>query len=212
MAGAEVSCPRCAVRIPADLPVCPFCRQPVAPAADAGPKEIRALLVQPQRFPALGKYYREYGKWLKVAAPVLIAVPVLYAVFLLMTRLSVTVPKDPVFPIEVTQVKKGGRTVLLKGELTNLGEDVPDLSLRSIGVTAEFLLDGGRVERKRVFPKSPFRGEGALFRGESGAFEIEVPKGADSVTLRAEIVNLGEDRRFDTTGRGIRRPPPQNRR
>jgi hypothetical protein len=212
MARGDVKCPRCTVLIPADLPVCPFCRQPVVPADDAGPKDIRALLVPPQRFPALAKFYREYGKWLKVAAPVLISIPVLYAVFILITRLSVTVPEDPVFPIEVTQVKKGGRTVLLKGELTNLGEDVPDLSLRSIGVTAEFLLDGGRVERKRVFPKSPFRGEGALFRGESGAFEIEVPKGAEAVTLRAEIVNLGEDRQFGPAGRGIRRLPSQNNR
>lgn len=198
----EVTCPRCNVRIPADMPACPFCKQPVAPPPPQKPQEkaegadIRGLLVPPESFPALKEFFRLYGKWVKLAVPALVAIPALWIVFLLLTGLSVDVPKDPTFPIEVEKVKKGGRVAMLKGTLTNLGENVPDLSLRSIGVTAEIRLKDGRVERKRVFPRSPFRGEGALFHGESGSFEIEVPPGAKAVTLRAEIVNLGEDRRF----------------
>ena len=141
--------------------------------------------------PASRSFYRRYGKWLKLAVPALIAIPALWIVFLLLTRLSIDIPKDPAFPIEVAKEKKGGRVVLLKGTVTNLGEDIPDLSLRSIGVTAEIRWNDGKVERKRVFPKSAFRGEGALFHGESGTFEFDVPPGADAVTLRAEIVNLG---------------------
>jgi hypothetical protein len=209
----NVPCPRCTVLIPDDLAVCPFCRQPVeAVEQDAGPRDIRERLVRPEPFPALKKLYREYGKWLKIALPILVGVPVLWFLFSLATKLSVTIPGNPTFPIHVVQEKKGGRTVLLKGELTNLGEDVPDLSLRSIGVTAEFRMDDGRKESKRVFPKSPFRGEGALFRGESGAFEIEVPKGAKAVTLQAEIVNLGEGSPFGFTDRGPRRLPRKKRR
>ena len=197
----EVTCPRCNVRIPADLPACPFCKKPVAPPPPERPgreegKDIRGLLVPQESFPALKEFYRLYGKWLKLAVPALIAIPVLWIVFLLLTGLSVDIPKDPVFPIEAAKVKKGGRVVLLKGTVTNLGENVPDLSLRSIGVTAEIRLKDGRIERIRVFPKSPFRGEGALFHGESGAFDIDVPPGAKAVTLRAGIVNLGEDRMF----------------
>ena len=197
----EVTCPRCNVRIPADMPACPFCKKPVAsppperPEREEG-KDIRGLLVPQESFPALKEFYRLYGKWLKLAVPALIAIPALWIVFLLLTGLSVDIPKDPVFPIEAAKVKKGGRVVLLKGTLTNLGENVPDLSLRSIGVTAEIRLKDGRVERTRVFPKSAYRGEGALFHGESGAFDIDVPQGAKAVTLRAEIVNLGEDRMF----------------
>jgi hypothetical protein len=208
----NVHCPRCDVLVPAGQEVCPFCRQPVAPEKEEEPRDIRKFLVTPERFPALKKLYREQGKWFKVAVPVLVGVPVLWILFTLVTRLAVTIPGDPAFPIEVVQVKKGGRTVLLKGELTNLGEDVPDLSLRSIGVTAEFRMADGREESKRVFPKSPFRGEGALFHGESGAFEIEVPKGAKAVTLRAEIVNLGEGSPFGFTGNGTRRLPKGTRR
>lgn len=210
----EVTCPRCDVRIPADMPVCPFCKQPVAAPAPERPEaalsgkpegsNIRDFLVPPESFPALKEFLRLYGKWLKLAIPALVAIPALWIVFLLVTRLPVDIPKDPAFPIEVEKVKKGGRVALLKGTLTNLGENVPDLSLRSIGVTAEILMKDGRVERKRVFPRSPFRGEGALLHGESGVFEIEVPPGAKSVTLRAGIVNLGEGRRFNLPLQGDR--------
>jgi hypothetical protein len=207
-----VSCPRCAVQIPADLERCPFCRQPVVEPPDKGPRDIRELLVVPGRFPAARKYLVEHGKWVKVAAPVVAAVAVLWVVFFFLTRLTVTIPKDATFPIEVTR-EKTGRNVLLKGKLTNQGENVPDLSLRSIGVTAEIRMDDGRVERKRVFPKSPFRGEGALFLGESGEFEIEVPKDAREVTLRAEVVNLGEDRQFVPAGqKASSRPPAKKKR
>ncbi|HWS16317.1 MAG TPA: hypothetical protein VN450_09035, partial [Candidatus Methylomirabilis sp.] len=114
--------------------------------------------------------------------------------------------------IEAEPERRDGRIVLLKGGLTNRGEDIPDLSLRSIGVIAEFLYRDGKTENRRVFPKSPYRGEGSLLRGESGTFEIEVPKGVKSVTLRGEIVNLGEDRAFVPSAREIRRLPAKKRR
>ncbi len=216
----EVSCPRCNVRIPSSSPVCPFCKLPVG--TEKGPadspvnigeeqKDIREFLVPSESFPAFKAFYREHGKWLRLAAPVLLAIPVFWILFLLATRLSVEIPEDPVFPIEVAQEKKGGRTVLLKGTVTNLGEDIADLSLRSVGVTAEFRWSGGRVERKRVFPKTAFHGEGALYRGESGSFEIEVPEGADSVTLRAGIVDLGESRKFNLPRQAPRRPERKRR-
>jgi hypothetical protein len=212
----EVTCPRCNVRIPGDHAICPFCKLPVgsAPGPEAGSgtteeaKDIREYLVPSESFPALKRFYRKHGKWLAVAGPALVAIPVLWILFLLLTRLSVEIPADPVFPIQVEHEKEGGRTVRLKGTLTNLGEDIPDLSLRSVGVTAEFRWDDGRVERVRVFPKSTFHGEGALYKGESGSFGIEVPEGADAVTLRAEIVNLGEDRRFRIPGQS---PGPRER-
>lgn len=206
------SCPHCTIQIPSDVPVCPYCRQPVPDAASGKPKDIRSLLTPPERFPVLMKYYREHGKWAKVAAPALLAALVLWMAFGYLTRVRIVVPADNAFLIEAESERKDGGIVLLKGGLTNRGEDIPDLSLRSIGVIAEFLYRDGKTESRRVFPKSPFRGEGALFRGESGTFEIELPKGVKSVTLRAEIVNLGEDRAFVPSGLGIRRLPAQRRR
>ena len=202
-----ICCPNCTIQIPADVPDCPYCRQPV-PGGTAGKrKDIRELLVPPDRFPRLWKYYREHGKWVKVVAPALLAVLVLWLALGFLTRVRIVVPSDNAFLIEAERERKDGGRLLLTGKLINRGEDIPDLSLRSIGVIAEFLYDDGRTERKRVFPKSPFRGEGALLRGESGAFEIEVPKGVKSVTLRGEILNLGEDRVFVPATRGIRRLP-----
>jgi len=205
-----ISCPHCTIQIPDDVPECPNCRQPITGRTSGKPKDIRELLVPPERFPRLREYYREHGKWVKVIAPALLAVLVLWLSIGFLTRVKIVVPSDNNFLIEAERERKEGGRILLTGKLVNRGEDVPDLSLRSIGVIAEFLYGDGRTERKRVFPKSPYRGEGALFRGESGAFEIEVPKGVKSVTLRGEIVNLGEDRVFGPASRGIRRLPAQN--
>jgi len=207
-----ISCPHCTIQIPADVPDCPYCLQPV-PAGTVGKrKDIRGLLVPPERFPRLGKYYREHGKWAKVVVPALLAALVLWLALGYLTRLRIVVPSDNAFLIEAERERKDGGRFLLTGNIVNRGEDVPDLSLRSIGVTADFLYGDGRTERKRVFPKSPFRGEGALLRGESGTFEIEVPKGVKSVTLRGEIVNLGEDRVFIPANRGILRLPARGNR
>ncbi len=177
-----------------------------------GEQDIRKLLVVPKRFPRARKLYRDHGKWFKIGLPVLVGLPALWILFNLATGLSVKIAGDPNLPMKVTQEKRGGRTVLLRGELTNLGEDVPDLSLRSIGLTADFRMEDGRDERRRVFPKAAFRGEGALFHGESGTFEIEVPKGARAVTLRAGIVDLGEGSPFGSAGKGSRRLPGGDRR
>jgi hypothetical protein len=202
-----ISCPHCTIQIPDDVPECPYCRGPMSARTPGKPKDIRRLLVPPERFPRLRKYYRDHGKWVKAVAPALLAVLVLWLALGYLTRVRIVIPSDNTFLIEAERERKDGGGVLLTGRLVNRGEDIPDLSLRSIGVMADFLYDDGRTERKRYFPKSPFRGEGALFRGESGAFEIEVPKGVKSVTLRGEIVNLGGDRMFVPATRGIRRLP-----
>lgn len=207
-----ICCPNCTIQIPADVPDCPYCRQRVPGGTSGKRKDIRELLVPPERFPRLGKFYRDHGKWVKVVVPALLAALVLWLAIGFLTRVRIVVPSDNTYRIEAERERMDGGGVLLKGKLLNRGEDVPDLSLRSIGVTAEFLYDDGRTERRRVFPKNPFRGEGALFRGESGTFEIEVPKGVKSVTLRGEIVNLGEDRVFVPATRGIRRLPGRRNR
>ncbi|MGE5283783.1 MAG: hypothetical protein ACM3OG_02310 [Actinomycetota bacterium] len=177
-----------------------------------GRNDIRDLLVPPKRFPRLREWCRDHGRWVKVVAPSVLGALVLWLAIGYLTRVRIVIPSDNAFLIEAEREKTEDGRVLLTGRLVNRGEDVPDLSLRSIGVIAEFLYDDGRTERKRVFPKSPFRGEGALLRGESGAFEIEVPKGVKSVTLRGEIVNLGEDRVFVPAARGIRRFPDRRNR
>jgi len=207
-----ISCPRCTIQIPADVPDCPYCRQPVLGEARGEKKDIRDLLVPPERFPGLRKFFREYGKWVKIVAPALLAILLLWIALGLLMRVRIIIPSDNVFLIEAERERKEDGRFFVRGKIVNRGEDIPDLSLRSIGVTAEFLHGDGRTERKRIFPKSPFRGEGALFRGEEGAFEIEVPKGVKSVTLRGEIVSLGEDRVFVPSTRGIRRLPAQRKR
>jgi len=206
-----ISCPSCTIQIPADAGHCPFCRQPIGEAS----RDFRDLLVPPERFPGwrrrLSPLWEEYGKWLKVAAPVLLAALVLWVAYGLWSGLKVRVASDNAFLIEASQ-EKSGKIVLLRGKLTNRGEDVPDLSLHSIGVIAEFRYRDGRTERRRFFPKSPYRGEGALMRGETGAFEIEVPREVTEVFLRGEVVNLGEDRTFFPAGDRTRRLPMQKRR
>jgi hypothetical protein len=213
----QIQCPHCTIRIPADAAVCPYCLRPVfrerrdRERPEDGPVDLRERLVPPMRFPALRRCWDEHGKWLKIAAPVLLAALALWGAYGLGSGLKVKVTPGGDFLVEAEK-QKGGPNVLLKGKLTNRGEDVPDLSLRSIGVIAELRYRDGRTERRRVFPKSPYRGEGALMRGETGSFEIEVPKEVSVVTLRGEIVDLGEDRKFIPAGQGARLPPAQKAR
>ena len=207
-----ISCPFCTIRIPDDVSVCPFCLRSVfRDKVQPPPQDDRRRPVLSGRFPALDRCWEEYGKWLKIAAPVLAAVLVLWIAYGRWMSLKVEVSSDGRFAVEASREKRG-RNILLKGKLTNLGEDVPDLSLQSIGVIAEFRYRDGKTDRRRFFPKSLYRGEGALMRGETGSFEIEVPKGVAAVSLRGEIVDLGEDRTFIPAGRGIPRAPEQKTR
>ncbi|HEX8043228.1 hypothetical protein [Candidatus Deferrimicrobium sp.] len=208
----DINCPHCTTRIPEDVSECPYCRQPILGRIHGKRKDIRRLLVPPERFPRLGKYYREHGKWVMVVGPALLTALALWLALGFLTRVKIVVPSDNAFLIDAERDRKDGGKLFLTGKIINRGEDIPDLSLRSIGVIAEFLYPDGRTERKRVFPKSPFRGEGALLRGETGTFEIEVPKEVRSVTLRGEIVNLGEDRVFVPATPGIRHLPAQRSR
>jgi hypothetical protein len=207
-----ISCPHCTIQIPEDVPACPYCLQPVVCGTSGTRRDIRELLAPPERFPRLRQYCREHAGWMKVIGPALLGALALWLSIGYLTQVRVVVPTDNVFLIEAERERKEGGRALLTGKLTNRGEDIPDLSLRSIGVIAEFRFDDGRTERRRVFPKSPFRGEGALLHGESGAFEMDVPKGVKSVTLRGEIVDLGETRGFDPVSRRVRRLPIQRRR
>jgi len=210
----DIRCPHCTIRIPADVSVCPYCLRSVfrerreRDRVEGGPVDLRQRLVPPDRFPALNRLWEEHGKWLKIAAPVLLAALALWGAYGLWSGLKVKVTPDAAFLIEARK-EKGGPNLLLKGTLTNRGEDIPDLSLRSIGVIAELRYRDGRTERRRVFPKSPYRGEGALMRGETGSFEIVVPREVSVVTLRGEIVDLGEDRMFISAEPAPRLPPTQ---
>ena len=191
-------CPYCTIQVPADATVCPHCRKPLPSQAAEGPGEkgtvLSSLRVSPSGF------WERYGIWVKAAGPVLLAVVVLLLVYRGWTGVRVTVVPNPDLPLQVEKERQGN-SVLLRGTVTNRGEDVPDLSLRSVAVVVEFLYRDGRREKKTVFPKAEFRGEGALLRGETGKFEMSRPaKEIREIVLRSEIVDLGMGRRLIRPG------------
>src|SRR5512134_1289297 len=134
----HIRCPHCTIQIPADVSVCPYCLRSVfreqreRDRLENVPADLRGRLVPPEWFPALKHLWDQHGKWLKISAPVLLAALALWGVYGLWSGLKVKVTPDGAFLIEA-QKQKGGPHVLLKGTLTNRGDDVPDLSLRSIG-------------------------------------------------------------------------------
>jgi hypothetical protein len=131
---------------------------------------------------------------------VLAAVLLLFIVYGVWVGYKVRVVPNPALTMKVKHEKKG-QTVLLQVFVTNEGEDVPDLSLKSIGVVTEFVYRDGRREKKTVFPKADFHGEGSLLHGETGSFEIEASaRGLKEVVLRSEIVDLGAGRRLVPPG------------
>ena len=182
----HTACPHCTIQIPANVPVCPHCEQVLL--HEAPPRRPRFFAAGP-RAPAV--LWERHGKWVMVAGPVLLALVVLLLVYQRWVAYRVKVVQNPSLLVEVGKERKGD-TLILRGTVTNRGDDIPDLSLRSVGVIVEFTYRDGRRERKTVFPKTEFRGEGALLRGETGKFEVEgSAKGLTEIVLRSEIVDLG---------------------
>jgi len=142
-----------------------------------------------------GSDFRDrYGKWIKAAVPIALALVVLAIIYQRWVGVRITVSPNPSLPVKASLVKKGN-VVVVRGTVTNEGDDIPDLSMKSIGLMVEFAYRDGRRHRKRVFPKAEFRGEGALLRGETGSFEIEAPKdGLEEVLFRSEVVDLATGR------------------
>jgi len=184
----SVACPHCTIQVPADAAVCPHCRNPV-PAGAEEDRGIRRPVLPSVKMPASG-FWERYGIWIKAAGPVLLALVVLLVVYRSWTGFRITIVPNADLPLQVDKERQGN-TVVLRGTVTNRGVDVPDLSLRSIRVVVELLYRDGRRERKTAFPKTRFRGEGALLRGETGTFELIVPADRlDTITFRCEVVDL----------------------
>ncbi|MGA6992410.1 MAG: hypothetical protein WBX50_00780 [Candidatus Deferrimicrobiaceae bacterium] len=185
------ACPSCTIQIPAKVSVCPHCQQIVPPAE----RKERTRPISAGA-PDLAALWDRYGKWVKLAGPALLAVLLLAFVYQRWVAHNVNVEPNPSLPIQVEKEREGD-ALILRGTVTNRGDDIPDLSLRSVAVIVEFVFRDGRRQKKTVFPKTEFRGEGALLRGETGRFEVSVPaKELKEVVLRSEIVDLGMGRKL----------------
>ncbi len=185
------SCPHCTIQIPANASACPHCQQEVLP-----PERPRRQRPLSAGRPDPAALWDRYGKWVKLAGPILLAVIVLILVYQRGVVHRVKVMPNPSLPIRVEKEREGDAMVL-RGTVTNQGDDIPDLSLRSVAVVVEFVYRNGRREKKTVFPKTEFRGEGALLRGETGKFEVAgSAKELSEIVLRSEVVDLGMGRKL----------------
>ena len=186
-----VACPHCTIQIHASVTLCPHCQQAVSPQEGTWP--ARPLSAGRLPLPVL---WDRYGRVVRLAGPVLLALLVLAVAYHRWGGQQVKVVPNSLLPIQVEKKKKGD-ALILRGTVTNRGEDVPDLSLRSVAVSVEFVYRDGRREKKTVFPKAEFRGEGALLHGETGTFEMARPaKEIREIVLRSEIVDLGMGQRL----------------
>lgn len=182
-------CPYCTIQIPAKTTACPHCDQVVS-----SPERPRIPVPFPAGAPDVSRLWKSHGRWIAAGGSVLLAIVVLLLGARHVTRYSVRVVPNDSLPVSVEKEREGSR-LILRGTVTNRGEDVPDLSLRSVGIVAEFVYRDGRRERKTVFPKADFRGEGALLHGETGKFRLESEEeGLKEIVLRSEIVDLGSEK------------------
>ncbi len=212
-----VPCPYCTMQISANTAECPHCRKILPPseklleAYGQGPKKegFRRLLPDDERFGRLADLWDRYGRWIKVAGPLLAGIAVLFLTYGVWVDYKVSIVPNAVLPIEVKKDKRD-QADFLTVFVTNRGEDIPDLSLRSIGIVVEFAYRDGRRVRKTVFPKADHHGEGAMLTGETGKYEIAVPtSGLKEVILRSEIVDLGEGRTLIPPG--VKKNNPRQR-
>ncbi|GAB4363325.1 MAG: hypothetical protein Kow00128_03940 [Deltaproteobacteria bacterium] len=182
-----IGCPRCTIQVPIGTTVCPHCRSTIHAREEAGPRGPAVL--SSSRSPG-ARFWDRYGIWVKAGGPVLVALVVLLVVYRSWSGFRIQVVPNADLPLQVEKERRGN-TVVLRGTVTNRGVDVPDLSLKSIRVVVDLLYRDGRREKRTAFPKTRFRGEGALLRGETGTFELVAPSDRlDTITFRCEIVDL----------------------
>lgn len=190
-----VVCPFCTMQIRADESVCPHCRQAV-PRGPRGQGAVSLPSGVEARWPELRRFVSRYGKWIRAVTPAVVGLIALIVVYGRWVKIEIRVDPNPALPVRVSEERKGN-VVVLRGTVENRGEDVHELSLKSIGIVVETAYRDGRRIKRTVFPRSPHRGEGTLLRGETGRFEIEVPRrDLKSVGFRSEIVDLGSGLRF----------------
>ncbi len=173
------------MQMPTDARICPHCN-----SQNPTVRDFREMLAQPERYPKLRLFIRVHWQYLALGGAIALAFLVTVVVYYGWVGHRVAVVPNPAFKVKVVQgVEKG--FVVLKGEIRNLGEDVPDLSLKSIRVTATFSLSGGGTRIESVFPRSAHRGEGSLLRGETGYFRIEIPEDqVEDAALATEVIDL----------------------
>ncbi|HEY3490466.1 MAG TPA: hypothetical protein VGK27_10160 [Candidatus Deferrimicrobiaceae bacterium] len=179
------TCPFCTMQMAPNLPVCPHCH-----SRNPAVREFRELLVEPERFPAVKAFFRRNWQAVALGAAIALAFLVAAIVYYGWAGHRLVVVGNPSFHMKVDYKIEDGM-LILDGTIRNLGEDVPDLSLKSIRVTATFELEGGRKRIESVFPRSRDRGEGSLLRGETGTFRFTVPeKEVEEATLSSEVIDL----------------------
>lgn len=185
------ACPLCTMQIPAGDRVCPHCQQEIVPPES--PPHRRAF---PGGRPDLPALWEKYGRWIRLGGVALLLVLVIAIGYQKWTGYRIRVVPNSSLPIQVEKERKGD-ALILRGTVTNRGDDIPDLSLRSVAVVAEFVYRDGRREKKTAFPKARFRGEGALLAGETGTFEVTgQARDLREIVLRSEVVDLGMGRRL----------------
>ncbi len=204
------ACPYCTLQVQVGDPECLHCKKPLPQAGgEAGKGKARdagkagKAAAEPARAgyrTSGGGVWGRYGKWIMAAVPIVLALAVVAVMYQRWVGVRVTVVQNASLPV-TAELERKGALVVVRGTVLNEGEDVPDLSLKSIGVMVEFAYRDGRRNKKRIFPKAEFRGEGALLRGETGSFEIGAPKeGLAEIILRSEVVDLGAKRDLEPPG------------
>lgn len=180
-----ITCPFCTMQMPTEARNCPHCL-----SLNPTFRDFREMLVVPERFPRIKAFLRGYWQPLALGSVIALAFLVTAVVYYGWLGHRVVVVPNPVFEVTASHFVENGK-VVLEGSVTNKGEDIPDLSLKSIRMIATFGLKGGGTRVEYMFPRSQHRGEGALLNGETGIFRFEVAESqVEDATLAAEVIDL----------------------
>jgi len=178
------ACPHCTIQVPGDAKQCPHCERAIA--VGGGPPE--------RGFGPFGKKRIDRTRILTLAAvnPIMVLLLVVI-VNLYRHTAGVRIEIDKGYGITITHVEivhsRNGR--IIRGEVRNDLENVPSISLKSVGVRSEMVMENGNTYMKTLFPVGPLGEPGALLKGEGGIFELTLPqKGVRKVKLHPGIIDL----------------------
>jgi hypothetical protein len=196
-------CPYCTIQMASDATTCPHCESSVSPEH---PEEEK---VRDGVIDAVRDKKERIKNRLPLFLVLLSAIVLLYfggsGLYNLVFGVNIVVAKNPDLPIRDVKIEFIEKKRVLRGTVVNNLIDVPVISLKSIGVKTEVEMKDGHRSVQTLFPRGPLNEPGALLLGDSGVFELHIPrKNVKEVWLGAEIIDLGGKKKFYHPGRKSR--------
>lgn len=182
------ACPHCTIQIPSEESSCPHCELPTDPTPRKKETTADERILDKQ---GRGKKRSRFVIFLILASSVLILSYGGSGLYNKLFGVKIVIGENPGLSIKEVETSLVSNKRVLTGTVINNLKDVPVISLQSIRVKVEVVMKDGKVATRNLFPVGPLSEPGALLVGDSGTFEVDLPRtNVKEVRLDAQLIDL----------------------